>query len=171
MSGIRDVLTLLPPILASQWTISSPATTLNRVAILDSNDATYGTIQWLPPRDGSPWALLECQATKEKIIEVSRIQVTADIPIFLAIEDGDTPAALANYHDRALQWLDSLRAVVAANVYLQPSSLVISTTTGDVRWWLTSSKQVANRPLLGSGWRGIEFTTILQFSQIVTFQF
>lgn len=171
MTGVRDVMPLIPPVLISQWSITTPVNqTIADCRIMDSNDATYGTIGWLPPRDGSPWAVLEVAQTKETTPEPNRVRVEAAVTIFLAIEHADAPAVIEDYHDRALAYWDSLRQVVAANRRLSPGALTLYPTAGDVRWELVSGKTIPDKALYGGGWRGVEYTTLLSVTVAVNYQ-
>ncbi len=171
MAGVRDVLLLIPPVLLSQWSITSPIVqSLHDCRVADSNDATYGTIGWVPPRDGSPWAALELAMTKETTPEPNRVRVVGAVTIFLALALADTELVVADLHDRALAYWDSLRQVVAANRRLMPGTTTLYPTAGDVRWELVSGKQIADKAQYGGAWRGVEFTTQLSVTVTVSYQ-
>lgn len=168
--GVRDVIALLPPILATQWSISNPiAQTIESVRIVGSTDSTYGTIGWLPPLDGNPFALLNLVDTKEAQIETGRIQTTATIEAFLVIEHAEAPTVSEDYHDRCVAYIDSLRQVIAANYYVQPGSSGLETNIGDIRWKLVSTKLVPSKVLLGSAWFGASCMMSLQCSILVNY--
>lgn len=176
MPGLRDVMTLIPPVLLSQWTITSPTQSLHDVRVLGSTDPTYGTVgalgqpNWLPPEDGSPWAVLGLQGTHETTPEPGRVRAVADIVVWLAIEDAETPAVLEDYHDRWIAWQDSFRQIVAANRRLAPGSVTLYPTAGDVRWEYVGGKQQPALKLFGGEWYGAELHTQLSLSMSVNYQ-
>jgi hypothetical protein len=175
MAGLREIVTLIPPVMVSQLSITNPTQSLASARILNSLDPSYGTIGWAPPMDGNPFAVLELLSSKEKEHETNRVRAIGVVSIFLAIEHADTPTVYADFHDRQLAWMDSLRQLVAANRRLAPSSLTLYPQAGDVRWQLTEVKMIpqtaAPKPLLGSRWRGIECLTNLEASIVVNYQF
>jgi len=171
MAGIREIFLLIPPVLAGQWAITSPTTSIGAVKIHDSTDATYGDIGWLAPTDGTPWALVELLDSKETTPEPNRVRAAAHVSIFLALDNADTPAIIANFHDLALAWTDTLRQTVAANRQLAPASSAYYPIAGDVRWELLGLKQQESKPLLGHAWRGVEYDTLLTVTVSVAYQF
>jgi hypothetical protein len=175
MAGLREIMTLIPPVLVSQLSITTPPQSLATARILNSIDPTYGTVGWVPPQDGNPFAVLELLSSKEKEYEANRIRAIGLVSIFFAIEHADTPTVAVDYHDRQLAWMDSVRQVVAANRRLASGSLTLYPQAGDVRWQLIEVKMIpqmaAPKPLLGSIWRGIECLTNLEASIVVNYQF
>ena len=170
MAGLREIITLIPPVLVAQLSIATPTQALGTARIVASNDATYGTVGWLPPTDGTPFAVLELLSTREIEQEVGRVRVKGIVNIFIAIEHADMAATDVDYHDRQMAWADSIRQVVASNRRLAPGSVTLYPTHGDVRWQLTDTKMVPSKPFLGSIWRGVDCLTNLEASVIVNFQ-
>jgi hypothetical protein len=168
MAGIADLLVLIPPVLLAQWSYNS--TTLSDARILDSTDPTYGAIGWLPPTNGSPFTIIELAQTKETTPEPNRVLVAAQINIFLALDDAETPAVTTNFEPNLAGWFDSLRQVIAANRRLGTASYVDFPTSGDVRWEFHGGKKQDAKPLLGGAWFGAEFATTLTARVSVTYQ-
>ena len=170
MPGLREVVSLIPPVLIAQLSITSPTQALGTARIIGSNDATYGTVGWTPPLNGTPFAVLELMRTKEVEQEVGRIRAKGIVNTFIAIEHTDTPTVMEDYHDRQMAWMDSMRQVVAANRRLYPGTITQYPTAGDVRWQMTDINMISSKPFLGSIWRGIECLTNLEASIVVNFQ-
>ena len=169
--GMRDVITLIPPVLLAQWGITSPVVqSIGAVRIENSIDPTYGTVGWLPPLNGVPFAVLTLNETKEHAFETGRIQVDGMLEVFLAIEHAEVPTVSVDYHDRYVAYVDSLRQVIASTFYLQPGSTGLGASTGDVRWRMVSSKHIPSRPILGGAWRGASCLVEVRASILVTYQ-
>lgn len=162
---------------ASGWTIASPTTSLSATKILNSTDATYGSVGWTPFTNAPPWCLIMPQGVSDdQRTQPGRATAMYHVSLFVAIEHALTPATTVNYADLADAWLDQCRQVVASNFVLKPGSATLYPTAGDVRWWFrggTLHDGINAKPfrVMGSDWYGVQCQTEVQVITVVTYQF
>lgn len=173
MAGFIDLLPAIPPVLVAQLAVSSPvAQTLSTARILGHNDATYGTIGWIPPTDGSVFAVLRTYKVKDDdSLEANRIWSEYSMEIFIGIEHSDTATSDGPYQLLALAWGENLRQVVAANRRIYPASAVLYPQAGDVRWTMKSWSQVERHIVLGIPYFGALCQTCIYLDNAVNYQF
>jgi len=172
-SGYADLLKLIPPTLISQWSITDPVTqSLGDCRILGSNDATYGTVGWVPRQDGVPFALLETTTIKDDDgIEANRVWSTYGLNICLAIDHADSAAVNENYNLITVAWVDALRQVVASNRRLTAAgSTVLYPTAGDVQWRMLLSKLVKRNIMQGIPYYSVEISTQIRIINAVNYE-
>lgn len=169
--GLREVLPLIPPVLLAQLSITNPTTALAECRILGSNDATYGTVGWVPRLDGKPFAVLSWSAdSDDETQETWYVHATWQVEIFLAIAHASDPSLVANFNDLALAWSDASRYVIASNRRLSPSADALYPQAGDLRWRRTGAKNVPSRALLGTPFAGVSIMTELELTVRVQYQ-
>lgn len=170
MAGVRDMVALIPPILVSNLAITSPSRTLSTCRIAGSTDATYGTVGWAPPIDGSPFAVLFTQSVKAKEVETWRLWTDYEVQIFIGISQADEPGALFNYNDQALQWMDNFIQVIAQHRHLLPGSTTISSILGDVQWSYLGGTVRVRHEIYNRNYYGLDLRTNLHIVQTVNWQ-
>lgn len=170
--GLNSILPLIPPVLTGQLAITTPvALSLPTCRIYNDTDATIGTVGWVPPVDGSPWAVVEPLKSTDKVIEPRRKWVITPIDIFLGIDHADTPASTQNYAAIAYAWIDAMTQVVPANYRLNPGALTLDPSIANIRWDWLGGDYKDNHPFWGTMWQGALLHTQLQFSILVSYQY
>jgi hypothetical protein len=174
MAGIQNILTLVPPLLVGNLSITSPqALTLSQARILGSTDPIYGTAGgWTTPTDGSPWALIVPGNNVERAPEPYRKWIDSQVDIFVGIDLADTPAVQQNYKLIALAWIDAVRQFIPKNWLLMPGALTLDPNLWDIRWeMLDGQPQDAwGKKYVGADWCGALIKTRIRFSTSVTYQ-
>lgn len=172
MAGYINLINGIPPILLSQWAITSPVSqTLADARIMGSNDPLYGAIGYIPRLDGAPFATLETVQVKDSdTVESNRIWSTYALHIFLAVEHADTPTAYQDFDLICLAWIESLRQVVAANRRLNNLAQALYPTAGDVQWTMQSGKIVDRHVILGVPYFGALCATSVRLINAVNYQ-
>jgi len=170
MAGIQQLVEQIPPILTANLAISSPARSLSTCRIYGSNSLIYGTIGWIPPQDQTPFAVVKVQGFSTSVPEPNRIWLKFSVPIFVGVTHADTPFALENFNDQAMQWMDSFVQVIAANRRLYPASLTVSPNVGDVRWELLRGGIREKHPIFDIPYYVTEFDTQITIVYSVNYQ-
>lgn len=160
----------IPPILIAQWGIVNPAKSLTQCVISGSDDPTYGSIGWLPPTDGTPFALIKVQGIGQSVPETNRVWMSYHLDTFLGIIHGDTENVIFDYNDQALQWAENYVQIVAANRRLTPASLTVSSTSGDVRWEFTGGAIREKHPIYEIPYYGLVLNTKLTITMAVNYE-
>lgn len=171
--GLSSILPLIPPVLTSQLAITVPvALSLPQCRILGDTDPTIGTAGgWVPPVDGSPWAVVMPFESKDRMIEPRRKWVTTPLDIFLGIDHADTPGAVENYASIARAWIDAATQIVPANYRLNPGALTLDPSIANIRWDWLGGDYKHNHAFWGTMWQGALLHTELQFSILVNYQY
>lgn len=172
MAGYIDLINGIPPILLSQWSITTPLTqTLGDARIMGSNDPQYGAINYIPRLDGTPFAILETTQVKDNdTTESNRIWSTYELQIFLAVEHADTATAYQDFDLICLAWIESLRQTVAANRRLLPLTQTLYPTAGDAQWTMQSGKIIDRRIIFGVPYFGALCATSVRLINAVNYQ-
>lgn len=171
MAGIRDLLPSMAQLLASQYTITSPTTSLSDVRILGSTDATFGTVGWVPELNGRPFAVIDPTGVSDATPEPNRVWATYHVSIFVGVEHADTPSVNENYNDLAMAWLDQARQVVASNRRILPNSASLFPTAGDVRWEFRGGSVKPDYPVFGVRYYGVLLHTTVMLAILVNYEF
>lgn len=184
MSGLRDVLPLIPPLVLGAvagkpaLVIISPNTSLADCRINGSDDASYGTVGWTPNQSGNPFMVLYADLGKDNPsdrsspgrVPTNQIWVESDVDCFIAIDHADQAANVpANYDDLKVAWVDATRLYIPANRRLQPNAAGLS-NIADVRWEMLDWKTMPRKLVLGTPFFGALVMTKLSFSLGVTYE-
>ncbi len=170
--GILDVLYVFPKLMIGSFSMSKPqALTLAQMRILGDTDATYGTAGgWVPPTDGSPWAVVAGVKTTESDPIPNQKLVSSELEIFVAVDHSDTPALLQNYNATALGWIDAARQFFPQNRRLYPYSLTIDPNLWDVLCDFLGGDVMPAYSLFDTEWYGALLHVHLDFKTRVSYQ-
>lgn len=169
LAGLADILPLLPPILEAQWAITTPPTSLSTCRIEGSNDATHGTVGWVPvpPEQVCPFALLGWRGDTNTLKVASRNWTMAEVHVFLAVAQAGTAPDM-NYNLLAARWRDALLPVIYRN-FSVPGSQYLSPDMGDVEWRVPEGKgsTVLTRDVWGVNFYGVDIVTMIRYATTI----
>jgi hypothetical protein len=171
-AGILDLLYLFPQLMIGAFAITKPVSlTLPQMRILGDIDPTYGTSGgWVPPVDGSPWAVIMGVKTKESAPIPNEKLVKGNVDIFVAVDHSDTAALAQNYNAIALGWIDAARQFFPQNRRLYPNSLTIDPSIWDVLCDFLGGDVVPAHPVFDTTWYGALLHVYLEFKAAVSYQ-
>ena len=171
MSGVRDILPAMPPILLAGWSITNPTTALADCRIAESSDPTYGTIKWIPRLDDKPFAILSAAERRYTYPHPNNRNIAAQVEIFLAIGHAEAPTAIYDYNDRYNAWLDALEEG-AIDLSRRLLSVAQATTSiFDMRWDLDGpTRPEPHRVVNGEPYYGALIMTTVRYIKHATYQ-
>lgn len=168
---IRELVELIPPLLTGLSITSTPVKTITTCRLYGSNDATYGTVGWVPPTTGNTFCVIKAKDVNNTFPETNRVWSELRLDVFIGIVHGDTPDVQENYNAEALLWIDAMNQFTASNRRLLPGSLSLSSTLGDVQWIFKSGIIRERHPIFEIPYYGLLCDTSLRVVEGVTYQY